>query len=60
MSKSSNPVSIPTPQQADASDSFALWRRNKGFVVGGTLASSAELKASALKLRRQILGESPE
>lgn len=60
MSKSSNPASIPTPHQAGTKDSFAEWRRGKGFVVGGTLASSAQLKASALKLRRQILAESPE
>lgn len=60
MSKSTNPASIPAAQQVGACDSFAEWRRNKGFVVGGALASSEELKANALKLRRQILGDSQQ
>ncbi|MFD2754269.1 hypothetical protein [Comamonas terrae] len=37
--------------------SFAEWVRSKKFVVGGPLQSRKELKANALTLRRQILGE---
>lgn len=57
MPKSLKPASIPTTQRAGACDSFAEWRQNKRFVVGGPLMSPGELKANARKLRSLIEGQ---
>lgn len=57
MSESPKPTSMPSAEQAGAIHAFTAWRQSKKFVVGGLLQSREALKASALRLRRQILGE---